>query len=89
MLYFLALLVFVIRTSSAVSPNVLLIFADDLGFNDVDWHDRSLRTPFLRSLAFSRHSVQLANSYVNQLCTPTRSALMTGYYPFRTGTQVR
>uniref|UniRef100_A0A1I8A4Q1 Sulfatase domain-containing protein n=3 Tax=Steinernema glaseri TaxID=37863 RepID=A0A1I8A4Q1_9BILA len=87
MLYFLALLVFVIRTSSAVSPNVLLIFADDLGFNDVDWHDRSLRTPFLRSLAFSRHSVQLANSYVNQLCTPTRSALMTGYYPFRTGTQ--
>uniref|UniRef100_A0A0K0DMJ2 Sulfatase domain-containing protein n=1 Tax=Angiostrongylus cantonensis TaxID=6313 RepID=A0A0K0DMJ2_ANGCA len=46
-----------------------------------------LYTPNLRTLAFHRNSVQLTNSYVNQLCTPTRSAFMTGYYPFRVGTQ--
>nr|CDJ94964.1 Sulfatase domain containing protein [Haemonchus contortus] len=61
--------------------------ADDLGYNDLDWKDDTLFTPNLRSLAFHNHSVQLTNSYVNQLCTPTRSAFMTGYYPFRVGTQ--
>ncbi|RCN53409.1 hypothetical protein ANCCAN_00474 [Ancylostoma caninum] len=48
-----------------------------------------LYTPNIRSLAFHQNSVQLTNSYVNQLCTPTRSAFMTGYYPFRVGTQSR
>ncbi|KAI6208665.1 Sul-3 [Aphelenchoides besseyi] len=68
-------------------PNILLILADDLGHADLDWHDSRLHTPNLRALAFSQSSVYLKGSYVNQLCTPTRSALMTGYYPFRTGTQ--
>ncbi|KAI6183472.1 Sul-3 [Aphelenchoides bicaudatus] len=68
-------------------PNILLILADDLGYRDVEWHDPKLYTPNLKSLAFSQHTVYLQNSYVNQLCTPTRSSLMTGYYPFRTGTQ--
>ncbi|CAB3399824.1 unnamed protein product [Caenorhabditis bovis] len=61
--------------------------ADDLGFNDLDWKDNNLHTPNLRHLAFHENTAQLTNSYVNQLCTPTRSAFMTGYYPFRTGTQ--
>ncbi|KAK6749642.1 hypothetical protein RB195_001945 [Necator americanus] len=68
-------------------PNILFIMADDLGFSDLDWKDDTLYTPNIRSLAFHPHSVQLTNSYVNQLCTPTRSAFMTGYYPFRVGTQ--
>ncbi|KAL6739775.1 hypothetical protein Aduo_013189 [Ancylostoma duodenale] len=68
-------------------PNILFIMADDLGFNDLDWKDDTLYTPNIRSLAFHQNSVQLTNSYVNQLCTPTRSAFMTGYYPFRVGTQ--
>ncbi|VDM60898.1 unnamed protein product [Angiostrongylus costaricensis] len=51
------------------------------------YNDSRLYTPNLRTLAFHRNSVQLTNSYVNQLCTPTRSAFMTGYYPFRVGTQ--
>uniref|UniRef100_A0A914C115 Sulfatase N-terminal domain-containing protein n=1 Tax=Acrobeloides nanus TaxID=290746 RepID=A0A914C115_9BILA len=65
------------------------ITADDLGFNDVDWKDGRLYTPNLRKLAFHRNTVQLNNSYVNHLCTPTRASLMTGYYPFRSGTQNR
>uniref|UniRef100_A0A914WDI9 Sulfatase N-terminal domain-containing protein n=1 Tax=Plectus sambesii TaxID=2011161 RepID=A0A914WDI9_9BILA len=68
-------------------PNILMIYADDLGWNDVDWHDETLRTPHLRRLAFDRHTVQLDQAYVNQLCSPTRSALMTGHYPHHIGTQ--
>ncbi|EGT45882.1 CBN-SUL-3 protein [Caenorhabditis brenneri] len=68
-------------------PNVLFIMADDLGFNDLDWKDSTLHTPNLRNLAFHKNTALLTNSYVNQLCTPTRSAFMTGYYPFRVGTQ--
>ncbi|CAJ0583769.1 unnamed protein product, partial [Mesorhabditis spiculigera] len=84
---FLTLLYLIVQVHAAKQPNILLILADDLGFNDVDWKDQKLHTPVLRSLAFSKHTVQMENSYVNQLCTPTRSALMTGYYPFRLGTQ--
>ncbi|CAI5454349.1 unnamed protein product [Caenorhabditis angaria] len=68
-------------------PNILFIMADDLGFNDLDWKDETLHTPNLRKLAFHKNTALLTNSYVNQLCTPTRSAFMTGYYPFRTGVQ--
>ncbi|KAF8355488.1 sul-3 [Pristionchus pacificus] len=81
------LLTLIQLAAAAKKPNILLIFADDLGYNDLDWRDSRLHTPFLRSLAFHKNTVQMNNSYVNQLCTPTRSALMTGYYPFRIGTQ--
>ncbi|CAI4224873.1 unnamed protein product [Auanema sp. JU1783] len=67
--------------------NILFIMADDLGFNDLDWKDEKLFTPNLRELLNHESSVEMTNSYVNQLCTPTRSAFMTGYYPFRMGTQ--
>ncbi|CAD5211875.1 unnamed protein product [Bursaphelenchus okinawaensis] len=77
----------VVLVQGQKQPNILLLLADDLGYADVDWHDPKLSTPNLRKLAFSDHTTYLTNSYVNQLCTPTRSSLMTGYYPFRTGTQ--
>uniref|UniRef100_A0A0N5BGH0 Sulfatase domain-containing protein n=1 Tax=Strongyloides papillosus TaxID=174720 RepID=A0A0N5BGH0_STREA len=67
-------------------PNILFIMADDLGFSDVDWKDYNLHTPNLRFLAHSKNSLLFSNSYVNQLCTPTRSAFMTGHYPFKVGT---
>uniref|UniRef100_A0A914WCH9 Sulfatase N-terminal domain-containing protein n=1 Tax=Plectus sambesii TaxID=2011161 RepID=A0A914WCH9_9BILA len=61
--------------------------ADDHGWNDVDWHDPAMDTPNLNELAHSKHTVQLENAYVNQCCTPTRSALLSGYYPMHLGTQ--
>ena len=59
--------------------------ADDLGFNDVPWHNPDIFAPNLASLASS--GVILEQSYVQPICTPTRSALMTGRYPVHTGRQ--
>ena len=33
------------------SPHILLIVADDLGYNDVSWHNPALVTPHLETLA--------------------------------------
>lgn len=66
-------------------PNILFIMADDLGWNDVQWHNSKMPTPNLHKLALN--GVLLNQSYVNQVCSPTRSAFLTGYYPFHTGMQ--
>ena len=58
-----------------------------LGYNDVSWHNRDIKSPNLDSLA--RNGIILENYYVQPICTPTRAALMTGYYPIHTGRQVR
>ena len=36
----------------------------------------------------AKSGIILENHYVQPICTPTRSALMTGYYPIHTGRQV-
>ena len=57
-------------------PNIVIIMADDLGFNDVSWHNAVVKTPHLESLA--RNGVLLEQHYSQPLCTPTRASLLTG-----------
>lgn len=64
-------------------PNILLIVADDLGWNDVGYHGSRIRTPHLDGLA--ARAVELDQHYVQPLCSPTRAALLTGRYPSRFG----
>ena len=65
-------------------PNVVLIFADDLGWGDLGCYGGSLRTPHLDSLA--RDGMRFNHFYsANPVCSPSRASLLTGRYPTRVG----
>ena len=58
-------------------PNVIVVMTDDQGWGDLSMHGNPvLETPHLDRLA--GESARLAEFYVHPVCTPTRSALMTG-----------
>lgn len=71
--------------SAAERPNILLIVADDLGWSDVGWHGGFGKTPVMDQLV--KEGVELDHHYVQPVCTPTRTALMSGRYPGRFGPQ--
>lgn len=70
---------------STQRPNILLIVADDLGWSDVGWHGGFGKTPYMDALV--RGGIELDQHYVQPVCTPTRTALMSGRYPGRFGPQ--
>ncbi len=59
-------------------PNIVFILADDYGYNDIGYHGSEIRTPVMDRLA--DEGVKLRNYYVQPICTPTRSQLMSGRY---------
>ena len=74
-------------------PHILLIAADDLGWNDVQWNmsgpasipssgNRQL-TPQLASIA--GESIVLTDYHVFRVCSPTRGSFMTGLLPYHHG----
>ncbi|UCE86769.1 MAG: arylsulfatase [Deltaproteobacteria bacterium] len=66
-------------------PHIVLILADDVGWNDVGYHGSDIHTPNLDRLA--AEGVELDQFYTLPGCTPTRASLMTGRYPIRYGMQ--
>ncbi len=62
-------------------PNVLILIADDLGWNDIGYHGSEIRTPNLDRLAAA--GVKLQRHYVYPTCSPTRAGLLTGHNPSR------
>jgi arylsulfatase A-like enzyme len=82
----IAALVCLIPTLRAqTKPNILIIVADDLGYNDLGFQGcKDIATPHLDKLA--AQGVRCTNGYVNHpFCSPTRAALMTGRYQHRFG----
>lgn len=75
-------------TSTVSKPDVLLMLVDDMGMNDVGYTSSDLRgvTPTIDALA--TEGVRLERYYTMQMCTPARSALLTGKYAFRLGMQM-
>ncbi|XP_070532642.1 arylsulfatase B-like [Ptychodera flava] len=65
--------------------NIVFILADDLGWGDVGYLNPLVITPTIDKLA--REGVILNQSYVSQSCSPSRAAIMSGYYPYRLGFQ--
>ena len=77
------------RAAAAETPNIVLIFADDLGYADVGPFGNAtnqVRTPNLDRLA--REGRRFTSFYVAQpVCSASRAALLTGCYPNRIGIQ--
>lgn len=66
-----------------VPPNVVLIFADDLGYGDLGCYGATkLKTPNIDKLAAEGRRFTDAHSAA-AVCTPSRYGLLTGEYPFR------
>lgn len=78
-------LVFYPHAAVAVPPNIVLFFADDLGYGDIGcFGSKTNRTPNVDRIA--AEGVKLADFYVAQaVCSASRAALLTGRYPNRVG----
>jgi arylsulfatase A len=72
----------ILNSSFAARPNVILIMADDFGYECVGANgSESYKTPVLDKLAAT--GLRFENCHVQPLCTPTRVQLMTGRYNVR------
>jgi arylsulfatase A-like enzyme len=69
-------------------PNIIVIVADDLGFNDISLNggvgNGAVRTPNIDAIAQQGVSVEQAYAG-NATCSPSRAAIMSGRYPSRFG----
>ena len=65
-------------------PNIIFIMVDDMGYGDLGCYgSKTNKTPFLDQMA--KDGVKLTQAYAAApVCTPSRTAFMTGRYPART-----
>ena len=71
--------------SGSSMPHILYVLADDMGYNDIGYQstDLAFASPTLDSLA--ARGVKLGSFYAQKSCTPSRTALLSGFYPASTG----
>lgn len=72
-------------SAQAQKPNIVYLLVDNWGWGDISVQGGTIPTPEIDALA--AEGMRLLNFNVQNQCTPTRSALHTGRYPLRSGTQ--
>ncbi len=80
--YFLLVLLSVVA-SAQPRPNIVLIYADDLGYGDVSSYGATtIKTPNMDRLA--REGLRFTDAHASAAtCTPSRYAMLTGEYAWR------
>ena len=74
----------VIVSLAAPLPHMLHIMGDDVGWNDLSFHHKSLsHSPHLDALALD--GVQLRNHHAFKVCAPSRAAFHSGRLPWQSG----
>ncbi|XP_067948543.1 arylsulfatase B-like [Watersipora subatra] len=74
------------RDRNNKQPNIVYIMADDLGWNDVGFHNSKVKTPNIDALRAK--GIELTQSYMQPVCSASRSAFLTGKYPSNNGLQL-
>ncbi|WP_198000441.1 sulfatase-like hydrolase/transferase [Gimesia alba] len=81
------LICLVLQAAEKHPPNIVLILADDLGYGDLGCYgNRHVRTPHIDRLAASGLKFTDFHS-AGAMCTPTRTAMLTGQYQQRFGSE--
>ena len=81
---FLFSLLFLLCSTQAETPNIILMITDDQGYGDFGAKGNPLvKTPNIDAMA--ARSFEMTRFYVNAVCSPTRASLMTGRNSYRTG----
>jgi len=81
------LLIFILFQSlvvlSQTKPNVVIIYADDLGYGDLSCYGATkIQTPHIDALA--KRGIRFTNAHATSAtCTPSRYAMLTGKYPWK------
>lgn len=82
-LFAFTLLINASTVQSQQLPNIIIIFADDLGYGDIEGFGAAYKTPNL--LKLQNEGIKFTSFYSQPQCSPSRAALMTGCYPQRVG----
>ncbi|WP_160715811.1 sulfatase family protein [Chitinophaga solisilvae] len=72
-----------LTASAQRKPNIIIIYADDLGYGDVSCYGMTkIHTPHIDQLA--KKGIRFTNAYATSAtCTPSRYGILTGKYPWR------
>ncbi len=81
---FIALITIAGAAFAQERPNIVYILVDNWGWGDIRIQGGSIPTPRIDALA--GEGLRFTNFNVENQCTPTRSAIMTGRLPIRSGT---